>query len=1481
MSKIRNDTGLDAIRIEGGLLSSAQLNTLRHYQLPGQSQEAYGLEKGLRLSDELGRFWRIAQARYEQFAELRNRQDVNLDTASVETWLVPLLTRVLGFQVQTSSLVQVGERTFPITHTGCNGVVPLVLTGPEHDLDKGSSLFGEERHKRSPAGLLQEYLNVENNCLWGLVSNGLTLRLLRDNPAMTRPAYLEIDLERIFTEELYTDFTVFWLLLHASRFEPRDSRLDRCYLEQWREQGQIDGERVLGELRVGVTAALRLLGTGLISHPDNDHLRAALQDQSLSKDRFFQELLRLVYRLLFLFTAEDRNIHLDPAADQAAKKLYREGYSLGKLRERARFRRYHDKHSDAWQQLRIAFAGFATGQPRLAQPPLGGLFSADQCPNLDQSALANRYLYEAIFRLGYFEYHRALVRINYRDMDTEELGSVYESLLELIPELSVEGVWSFGFQGDNDESGSTGHARKLTGSYYTPDSMVQELIQSALAPVLEERLKANPTDPREALLAISVCDPACGSGHFLLAAARRLAAELARIEAGTDQPSEADYRHALREVVSHCIYGVDLNPLAVELCRTALWLETIEPGKPLGFLDAHIRHGNSLIGLLGPGLLSEGIPDEAYKPLISDDKGIAADLKKENRQAAKGKQMLLFNREGLVALSACALDLDAMPEENLEQVQKKSEAWQRIRHSVECRREHLKAHIFTAAFFAAKTSAGRAGVPTSVDLARLTQGMQLAPQIDQTLEESASEHGFFHWHLAFPEVFDEDKGGFDVVLGNPPWEVSQLGEEEFFATRAPSIAGLAGAKRKKAIVSLEHENPRLWKEYLREKHCSEAMNQFYRFSGRYVLTATGKINLYALFAETISQIVSPQGRAGFIVPSGLATDNTTKDFFGALVTNQALESFFEFENEGFFPGAGQGHMLRFALTTIVGAATKVSEARFLFQGKQLEELSNSDQVFTLSPSEIILVNPNTQTCPIFRSRRDAELTKAIYDRVPVLMRDAVGDVPGYNPWGVRFKQGLFNMTSDSHLFRTKSSLASDGYELLGNCFVNGTDRFVPLYEAKMIYHYNHRHGDFSDAAEGKRAHVLPTIPEARLRNKNYLTLPFYWVSASEVEQRLNDKGWNANWLIGWRDVTDARSSARTLISSIIPRTGANDGFLLMLPATETRKVAALLGNLCSLVCDYAARQKVGGLHLKYFTMKQLPILAPETYSEADLNFIVPHVLKLTYTAYDLEPWARDLGHEGPPFEFDSKRRAVLRAELDVYYARLYGLDLDDLRYILDPQSVKSSYPSETFAVLKRSEEREFGEYRTQRLVLEAWERLEAISTTKIELPAYEENPQVFPWPGRERFVYALIPHLVAARPGMDFEYYRDAALLISRPEHARVFVSAQNLTLFEALVDSVRGANSFPPEQHVRPLQIRKRLTANSLIEINPVNGITMPGSTPVSSSLQTELLRLLPYGLEAADGLRKYQNGTSEKRESRQAEAETLAADFIQAAVA
>ena len=1416
----KNESIYTGIRIEGGLLSTSLLDALRQYGLPGQGAADYGIEKGLKLADELGRYWRIAQARWEQFTDLRARSDVDRSEITIDVWLMPLFTRVLGFEIDKSSEpASIGERVFPITHMAYDGVVPLVLTSDNHSLDKGDHHFGQEGRKRSPMGLAQEYLNAEDKCLWAMASNGLTLRLLRDNPAMTRPAYVEVDFERIFNEELFVDFSVFWLLLHSTRFEPQDKTPESCYLEQWREQGQTDGERVLGQLRYGVADALRLLGTGFVSHPDNKALREAIQSGALTTDQFFQELLRLIYRILFLLTTEDRDILLDPDATPATKNLYREGYSISNLRDRARLRRYWDGYEDAWNQLLITFEGFARGQPRLGQPALGGLFALDQCQTLEQAQLANRYLFNALFKLCYFEANRVLVRINYRDMDTEELGSVYESLLELIPQLNVQGQWRFGFIGDEEGEGSdSGHARKLTGSYYTPDALVQELIQSALEPVVRQRLEKSPANPREALLAIRVCDPACGSGHFLLAAARRMAAELARIDAGADQPTQDDYRHALREVVRHCIYGVDMNPLAVELCRTALWLEAIEPGKPLGFMDAHIQLGNSLVGVLDPEQILQGIPTDAYKPLTGDSKEVVKALKQRNKI---DKQQLQLLKAHHAELAVCAGDLEALPEDSLEQVEEKRAAWREVLQGATCQDEKLRADLYTSAFFAPKTDDNAERVPTNVDLTTLERGEAIPEAMHELIVSLARNHHFFHWYLAFPDVFEAKggrKGGFDVMLGNPPWERIKLQEQEFFAFRSPLIVqarnksertqrikwlarGRLMAELHPETVSDNEPNAHeieVYNQYVEARYGAEGASAFARLSGRYPLTGKGEVNLYALFAEHFLTAIDPDGRAGFIVPTGISTDDGNKVYFQELVSGKHLFSLVGFDNQKkIFPSIHPD--TPFALLT-VGYGARTSS--LIFYALEISHLKDQRRWFRLDSEDFSLINPNTRTCPVFRSERDAELTRKLYRSAPVLIRDATDDRPEQNPWCVRF-QTMFHMSSDSGLFRTFGDLAAQGAEEADAVWRQGGENWLPLYEAKMVHQYDHRWATYETDGATSRNFTL-----AEKQNPAYHNRPRYWVEEWQVTLRTarapkavldaakkedsvkltaalrlwaagaawlvedketamqllqaetatqgndlfagdttgilqeaeamaheyplsetefrqlavllgaEDDIWplarallqerRPKYLLGWRDITNA-TNERTVIAGVIPLAGVGNKYPLMmfLGETDSQMLAAIIGNLSALPLDFVARQKIGGTTLNYFYIKQFPVLAPNQYAESDLSFIVPRILELTYTSHDLKPFAEDLGYTSEPFPFEPERRHQLKCELDAYYTKLYGMNREELRYILDPADVMGEdYPSETFRVLKNREINEFGEYRTGRLVLEAWDKLE-------------------------------------------------------------------------------------------------------------------------------------------------------------------------------
>ena len=1162
--------------------------------------------------------------------------------------------------------------------------------------------LGDDQRRRSAFGLLQEILNASEAALWGLAADGLSLRIARDNASLTRPAWIEADLSRIFTEDLYPDFAALWLLAHESRFGRADDPPETCPAGGVAGGSSAGGDSARDKLSAGFKQALEILGQGFLSHAANSKLRSALHAGDLTTDRYFEQLLRLVYRLIFLLTAEERDLLHPKDASDSARQLYADGYALRRLRDRAVRRSAHDRHGDLWEVVKVVFRGLAGGESRLGLPALAGLFAQEECPELDAAKIENRAFLSALFHLAWLREPSGLVRVNWRDMGPDELGYVYEGLLELVPQITGDGR-SFSFASPDE---SRGHARKTTGSYYTPDELVQLLLASALDPVIEQAVNAHADRPADALLDLAIVDPACGSGHFLLAAARRLADRVARIRAG-GTPTPDDYQRALREVVRRCIYGVDMNPLAVEICKVGLWMESIDPGLPLTFLESHIRCGNSLLGA-NRSLMGDRVPDSAWVALDGDDRKVTRSLKRRNQEELAGQRSLLFAprnetdrlREAMRALEQ-ASDADGTA------LMEKQRKWKSLLSSQAYEHEKLVADAWCAAFLWPKHEPGPAveAAPTTARwLALREQETPPSPVLVETTRRIAKDYGLFHWELAFPHVFA--RAGFDVVLGNPPWEHIELKEQEFFSRRDPAIATARNAAiRKDMIAALPGTNPDLWAEWRLAKRAAQGEVHFARTSGRFPLCSRGRINTYPLFAEHNWRVLGPHGYAGFIVPSGIATDDNTKEYFRAIVSSGALHSLWEFENEGFFT-AGKGHMLRFALTTLAGRDEPAAAADYFFQGHTISEVQDPDRHFALTAADIEVINPNSGTCPIFRTKRDGMITLGVYRLAGVLWNEGGQDG---NPWGIRFMQGTFNMAAHSGLFRTHGELAAAGWMLRGNQFEKDGRVMLPLYEAKMTYQYNHRSGTFEGAPAGKRPHRLPSPSDAQLADPHYAPLPFYWVAEDEVDARL-DGVWDRGWLLGWRDVTDARASVRTVVSCIIPRVAVNHKFPLMMPSPDPQLVVDMYANLLSIPFDYCARQKVGGLSLTYFTMRQLPVLRPEAYatpapwapSMQIRDWFLPRVLELTYTAWSLKAFAEDCDDEDPPFIWDPERRFQLRCEIDAAFFHLYGISRDDTAYVLD-----------TFPVLERSEERVHGEYRTKRVVLETYDALESAASKGI------------------------------------------------------------------------------------------------------------------------------------------------------------------------
>lgn len=1285
-----------SLTLEGNLIAPAMVAQVYAYSAPEQSEDDYGIRKGLTVREEISTAFRVGQSHFDAF--MKNSAP---SAEATRRFFKAFLEQTFGFDDLAAGN--------GVTAFVAGGRVPVVVVPPsEEKLDRRSPTLSVDR-TRSPAFALQDYLNDHDDALWGLVTNGTQVRLIRDNASLTRPAYIEADLAQIFQNEDAASFAVLWLHIHRTRFGVAGTPATDCALERWRDAGSREGAVARDKLAGQVELALKVLGSGFLEA--NPELGQRLRSGEVVLTDWFNELLRLVYRLIFLMVAEDRNLLHSEKASVDTRKLYSDGYSLTHLRAQCFRAASWDKHHDRYEGIKIVFRALAHGQDALALPALSGLFSDNKLPHLETARLRNRAFMEALYRLSWLEQKTGMVPVNWRAMETEELGSVYESLLELQPQLGDDGKTLL-FASEAAEQ--KGNQRKTTGSYYTPDSLVQALLDTALDPVLD-KTEAEADDPAKALLKLSVIDPACGSGHFLLAAARRIATRLARIRAdGT--PSLADFRHALRDVARSCLHGVDRNPMAVELTKVALWIETVDPGLPLGFFDAQIRCGDALLGVFDLKVLQDGIPDAAYKPLTGDDKDTARYYLQANRAATSGQGGFDFGT-GQVAMpemKPLALDFSGfrdLPENTVEQIGAKAARFKELRKGQAFIRATAAANLYVAAFLLPKVGGAPAGasartVPTTEELwMALNQGKIRQAMIDAP--KAARRARAFHWPLEFPDVMQ--RGGFDVVLGNPPWERIKLQEQEFFAALSPEIAGASNQAARNRMIKLLATAPdgsperALFESFTAAKREAEATSEFVRVSGedggRFALTGRGDVNTYALFAELFANIA--RQRAGVIVPTGIATDATTAPFFAHLVENRRLSQMFDFENSApIFSGVHRS--FKFSLLTL-GRSQGI--ARFAFFLTYPSQLSEHERNFALTASQIAKLNPNTLTASVFRSQSDASLTANIYEKIPVLFEEGKGQ--DGNPWTLSFFTRIWHMAEDSEWFQTAKQMTANGFERDGSDWlkqnvVGGDSRYVPLYEAKMIHQFDHRWASYT--ADGSSS---GDVGPQEKKQPDYEPLPQYWVPEAEVAKRLSAKGWDRDWLIGWRKITNT-TNERSLISAVFPRSAAGDSLPLMLPIASQAYVAGLVANLSALVTDYVERQKLGGTNLTFQYLFQIPVLPPSFYTEPRLAFIAPKVLELTYTSHSLAPFARDLGHDGPPFAWNEDRRALLRADLDAFYARAYGLTRDELRYILDPADVKGpDYPSETFRVLKEKEIRQHGEYRTRRLVLAAWDRMEA------------------------------------------------------------------------------------------------------------------------------------------------------------------------------
>ena len=1176
------------VRVEGSILPTDLLQRVAagDARLDGLRVQDYGLD-GEKVSEAANHAWTRLSAAWEVFKSARERL-APTDSGykvTVDRWLLPVW-KVLGYgTLDPAKPFLIDEKTYPISHVRHHS--PFHLVGFRQDLDKRVETDGKQF---SPHGLVQEFLNRSHDHLWGFVSNGLKLRILRDNIRLTRQAFVEFDLQAMFDGKQYADFALLWRLCHESRVNAEKS--EQCWLERWSKIAAEQGLRALDQLRTGVENAVKALGRGFLACPANAELKAALKHGRLTPLEYYRQLLRVVYRFLFLFVAEDRELLCDPSATDLAKDRYTKYYSAARLRRIAE-RLRGSPHTDLFEGLSLVLEKLGTtGCTDLALHAFGGLFDPARTPNLAGCRLTNSDLLEAVRALSVISDGKARRSVDYRNLGAEELGSVYESLLELQPRFDPNAI-TFTLES------ASGNERKTTGSYYTPTSLITCLLDSALDPVLAEAA-AKPS-PEEAILALKVCDPACGSGHFLIAAAHRIAKKLASVRTLEDEPAPDAVRRALRDVIGRCIYGVDINPMAVELCQVALWMEALEPGKPLSFLDHHIQCGNSLLGTT-PALLAKGIPDEAFEPIEGDEKKWCAALKRQNKDERRGQEGLfddVQSREGARILPEAMARLEGLADDTVDKVREKERRYAELKSESAYRTSgRFLADAWCAAFVWRKVKDDTLLPMTHARFRRIEgHPHDIGPPEFAEVRRLADQYRFFHWHLGFPGVFrypvkneshDNELtgwcGGFDVVLGNPPWEQTEIKEKEWFAAhgRQDIVKAANDSARKRAIQQLRVDEPVLYELFVANLRQADGISHLVRDSGLYPLCGVGRVNTYALFSELARNLNSDSGQLGCIIPTGIATDDNTKQFFQSLVECGQLVSLFGFENEEFlFPGVH--HSTKFCLLTLAATRRISREPAFVFFARHVEQITDPARCFTLSVDELKSLSPNTRTCPVFRSSRDAELAKSVYRRVQVLVNES----SGLNPWGISFKQGLFNMATDSGLFRTAEKLISEGWELRHNIFVRGGAVYLPLVEAKMVHQYDHRWGSYEGQTEAQANQgKLPELDSQQHADPHRTVLPRYWVPSEAVETELKDR-WDRQWLFGWRDIC-RNTDKRTAIPAIFPLSGV--GGLHLALSSHHNLMFGLMANFASFVLDYLARQKVLRRRERCSTMGADPVL---------------------------------------------------------------------------------------------------------------------------------------------------------------------------------------------------------------------------------------------------------------------------------------------------
>lgn len=1252
-----------SIHIYGHLLSDDILHEIEtDLSMLGNREQDFNLD--VSLTAKIDNAWSSLRNDWKLFAE-RNMLRDPYGTKSVRR-LMERFFSSLDYQLDYQpTQIEANERKFDIPYICPElGQMPVIIVGDKtgdielDTMDKctlDQRVKGEHRQK-SPHATMLDYLNSTEH-IYGIVTNGQVLRLIRNTGQLVKLTYIEFDLRRMVEEDHYAEFCLLFHLMHTSRFIHGGD--DACIMEQWFNRSIESGNRIRAGLSDAVQKAMEILGRAVVCGKGggNEAFRQAVMNGEANSKILNKELIHFIYRVLFLFIIEDRNLvyHIgdpDKDADYDRKvhcqDIYKKFYAVSRLRGLSELPHLRSsKYHDLWEGLMDSFHLFedgAFGAPLCIKPIGGILFDKDTLHYLRYCRITNKELLEAFACLNEFKDEKQnRVKINYSSLDVEEFGSVYEGILEtraVITQGTSLTNWDFTF--------GAGLDRKSSSSYYTRPDLVQNLIRTTLEPVIKGRIAQCQTTEEKvcSLLSMKVCDAASGSGHIVLAMARTLAWYICTLRTGEDNPASQDYREALREVIQKCIYAVDYNPDAVELCKVVLWIEGYCAGKPLSFLDHHVRCGNSVIGVTNLDTLLKGVPKEAFSAKNKEAKKKIIDLNKEALKdvalvqdgKSAGYAMTLFSGDiaiqsidgEQVGLAGKVREISALPEESLLQELTKQSKWEELMQSprVECLRRACD--IYTYSFFKQFKDEDfisqfdeEANIFTSLDIpctrtvynalqeikyldytAEEMEGLQvLSDSFKHEVNEVARANRFFHWCIEFPEVF-ADGGGFDVMCGNPPWDKIKVEGKKWFESHGRSDIVNAGtaAQRKKAIANLPIIDPILYKEYTDALAFAEAESRFVRFSGRFPLTATGDIDLYPMFAELCLSFSIEAW--GLVLPTGIAFNDSNKKFFAKLVEQNRLISLYDFENrEKLFD---IDSTIKFCLLTAGRPQDEPRNVSGGFYLTRLDHLLDPNRIYTMESADFVRLNPNTKTCAVFRTSKDAGLTAKIYRHSQILLNETTGE----NPWQVKFGS-MIHMSNDSQLFRTYAQLTDAGAIKDGNNFyLNGVE-YIPLYEGKMFWLFNHHYGKNPITGPHPDSGKLLSPSILEYQNSKSILYPYYWIPKEESGKRvikLDKKNnitwaWKHKWLIAFR-AQSKTVNERTFIVSLIPGTdcvGAGHSSTLLFEERGAMPGSLLLSMMSSLVFDFVVRQKVGGKMSVISLSSNSLFLPPSKYRHQAMN----------------------------------------------------------------------------------------------------------------------------------------------------------------------------------------------------------------------------------------------------------------------------------------